>query len=104
MRNRPVHRLRSNRPRCTIHPMSEPPDDPKPGHQRRPRYRGTHPRRYGEKYKELAPDQYPDFVARMRERGQTPAGQHLPILMDELLAALAPQPGERGVDATLGWG
>jgi 16S rRNA (cytosine1402-N4)-methyltransferase len=28
----------------------------------------------------------------------------VPILVDELLAVLAPQPGERGVDATLGWG
>jgi 16S rRNA (cytosine1402-N4)-methyltransferase len=88
----------------TIHAMSEPPGDPRPDHQRRPRYRGTHPRRYGEKYKELAPERYPDLVAHVRERGQTPAGQHVPILVDESLAVLAPQPGERGVDATLGWG
>lgn len=84
--------------------MSEPPDDPKPGHQRRPRYRGTHPRRFAEKYKELAPEQYPGLVANLRERGRTPAGQHVPILVDESLAVLAPQPGERGVDVTLGWG
>jgi 16S rRNA (cytosine1402-N4)-methyltransferase len=84
--------------------MSEPPDDPRPTHQRRPRYRGTHPRRFAEKYKELAPEQYPDLVAHLRERGQTPAGQHVAILVDELLGVLAPQPGERGVDATLGWG
>ena len=83
--------------------MSEPPD-PKPAHRRRPRYRGTHPRRFGEKYKELAPDQYPEVVAQVRRSGRTPAGQHVPILVDEALAALALQPGERGVDATVGWG
>ncbi len=40
----------------------------------------------------------------MRARGQTPAGQHRPVLVEEVLAALAPRAGERGVDATLGWG
>ena len=84
--------------------MSEPtPDVPAP-RRRRPRYRGTHPRRFEEKYKELAPGQYPELVAHVRGRGQTPAGQHVPILTEELLAALTPAPGERGVDCTLGWG
>ncbi len=54
------------------------------------------------KYKELGAD--PDVVARRRARGDTPAGQHVPILVDEVLAALAPAPGERAVDATLGFG
>jgi 16S rRNA (cytosine1402-N4)-methyltransferase len=80
------------------------PVPPREEHRRRPRYRGTHPRRFDEKYKELAPEQYPELVAHVRERGQTPAGQHVPILLDEVLAALAPRPGERGVDATLGFG
>jgi 16S rRNA (cytosine1402-N4)-methyltransferase len=83
--------------------MTEP-ENPKSGYQRRPRYRGTHPRRFGEKYKELAPEKYPELVAHLRERGKTPAGQHVPVLVEETLAELAPQPGERGVDATLGWG
>ncbi|MBK7874459.1 MAG: 16S rRNA (cytosine(1402)-N(4))-methyltransferase RsmH [Planctomycetes bacterium] len=73
-------------------------------HRRRPRYKGTHPRRYAEKYKELAPEQYPDAIERVLARGQTPAGQHVPILVDAVLAVLAPRPGERGVDATLGFG
>ncbi len=77
--------------------MTEPP-------RRRPRYRGTHPRRFAEKYKELDPARYPGIAAHVRARGQTPAGQHVPILVDEVLAALDPRPGERGVDATLGWG
>ena len=38
-------------------------------------------------------------------RGQrsTPAGQHRPVLLDEVLAALAPGPGEIAVDCTVGW-
>src|SRR6185503_2385173 len=84
--------------------MTEPTPDVPPPHRRRLRYRGTHPRRFEEKYKERAPEQYPELVAHVRGRGQTPAGQHVPILTDELLAVLAPRPGERGVDCTLGWG
>ena len=84
--------------------MTEPPEHPKPAHQRRPRYRGTHPRHYREKYKELAPEKYPELVAQLRQRGHTPAGQHVPVLVEETLAALGLQAGERGVDATLGWG
>ena len=79
-------------------------DDRKPAHKRRPRYPGTHPARFGEKYKELAPEKYPEVVAHLRERGQTPAGQHVPVLVEEVLEALAVRPGNRGVDATLGWG
>jgi 16S rRNA (cytosine1402-N4)-methyltransferase len=70
--------------------------------ERRPRYRGTHPRQFREKYKELAAD--PAIVAHLRQKGQTPAGHHVPILVDEILAAIHPRPGERGVDVTLGWG
>lgn len=84
--------------------MAEPPDDSAPAHRRRPRYRGTHPRQFSEKYKELAPDEYPELVAHLRERGQTPAGQHVPVMVEEVLDALAVQPGDRGVDATLGFG
>ncbi|MCE9593269.1 MAG: 16S rRNA (cytosine(1402)-N(4))-methyltransferase RsmH [Planctomycetes bacterium] len=78
--------------------------DPNAEHRRRPRYRGTHPRRFEQKYKELAPDKYPELVEHVRARGMTPAGQHVPILVDEVLAVLAPKPGERGVDCTLGFG
>ncbi len=88
--------------------MSAQPDDPTPDpdakHQRRPRYRGTHPRSFAEKYTELAPEKYPELVAHVRHRGQTPAGQHVSIMVDEVLAALAPAAGERGVDATQGCG
>src|SRR5260370_19117585 len=84
--------------------MTEPPEDPKRVHQRRPRYRGTHPRHFDEKYKELAPDKYPEVIAHLRARGQTPAGQHVPVLVEEVVASLAPRPGERGEGAARGWG
>ena len=82
--------------------MTEPVPEVPPPHRRRPRYRGTHPRRFEEKYKERAGD--PELVAHVKSRGRTPAGQHVPILTEELLEVLAPRPGERGVDCTLGWG
>lgn len=84
--------------------MTEPTPDPSPAHRRRPRYRGTHPRRFDEKYKERAPERYPELVEHVRSRGMTPAGQHVPILVDEALNVLAPRPGDRGLDGTLGWG
>ncbi len=84
--------------------MTDPPDDPSPPHRRRPRYRGTHPRRFEEKYKELAPEKYPELVSHVLAKRRTPAGQHVPIMVEEVLEVLAPRPGVRGVDATLGWG
>ncbi len=50
------------------------------------------------------PARYPDIVAHLRERGLTPAGQHVPVLVDETLAALAPAPGRarRRCDPRLG--
>jgi 16S rRNA (cytosine1402-N4)-methyltransferase len=72
--------------------------------KRRVRYRGTHPRRFEEKYKELNPQHYSDEVKKVMERGQTPAGMHRPILVREVLEALDPRPGMVGLDATLGFG
>ena len=83
--------------------MTDRPETP-PAHRRRPRYPGSHPRRFADKYKELTPEKYPEAVAHVRARGKTPAGQHVPILVDDVLDVLAPRPGEHAVDATLGWG
>jgi 16S rRNA (cytosine1402-N4)-methyltransferase len=83
--------------------VEQEPNAPEP-RKRRPRYRGTHPRRFEEKYKELEPEKHPELIEHVRSRGMTPAGQHVPILVEEVLAVLAPRPGERGVDATLGYG
>jgi 16S rRNA (cytosine1402-N4)-methyltransferase len=40
----------------------------------------------------------------IRGRRSTPPGQHRPVLLDEVLAILNPQPGQTVVDATVGWG
>lgn len=78
-------------------------DTPAP-HRRRPRYSGKNPRRFEDKYKELNPERYAETIAKVRASGKTPAGQHVPILLNEIMQILAPQPGERAVDCTLGYG
>jgi len=78
-------------------------DEPQP-HQRRVRYAGTHPKRFEEKYKELDPVRHADAIQKVMDRGQTPAGMHRSICVNEILGILNPQPGETGLDATLGFG
>ena len=73
-------------------------------HKRRPRYKGTHPRTFQEKYKEHDPEKYRADVEKIIERGKTPAGMHIPILVDEILDVLQIRPGQTGYDATLGYG
>jgi 16S rRNA (cytosine1402-N4)-methyltransferase len=73
-------------------------------HRRRPRYAGKNPRRFEEKYKERDPLRYAATVAKVLASGKTPAGTHRPIMVAEILEALAPQPGELAVDCTLGYG
>jgi 16S rRNA (cytosine1402-N4)-methyltransferase len=82
------------------------PDGSQPAtpHRRRVRYSGKNPRRFEEKYKERDPQRYADTVAKVLASGKTPAGTHRPIMVAEILAALAPQPGELAVDCTLGYG
>lgn len=80
-------------------PESEP---PRPS--RRPRYRGKNPRRFEEKYKEHDPARYAETVAKVLASGKTPAGSHRPVMVEEILQILAPQPGEIAVDGTLGYG
>jgi 16S rRNA (cytosine1402-N4)-methyltransferase len=78
--------------------------DPEPPRRRRPRYAGTHPRRFADRYKERDPARYGDTVAKVLASGKTPAGSHRPILVDEVLAVLDPRPGDRVADCTLGHG
>lgn len=73
-------------------------------HKRRPRYSGKNPRRFEDKYKEHDPARYADDVAKVLASGKTPAGTHRPIMVAEILEALALQPGEVAVDCTLGYG
>ena len=72
-------------------------------HKRRVRYKGTHPRKYNEKYKELQPDKYPETVERVIKKGSTPVGMHISICVKEILEFLQIQPGQKGLDATLGY-
>lgn len=73
-------------------------------YRRRVRYTGKNPRRFEEKYKELAPEKYPETVAKVLASGKTPAGMHRPIMVDEILEILDPQPGKIAIDCTLGYG
>lgn len=73
-------------------------------HKRRVRYKGTHPRNFQEKYKELNPEKYQEDVAKIIRSGKTPAGMHRSIMVQEILGFLDIQPGQIGLDATLGYG
>lgn len=73
-------------------------------HKRRVRYSGTHPKRYEEKYKELQPEKYAETIEKVIRKGSTPAGMHISICVKEILDFLQIQPGQRGLDATLGYG
>lgn len=73
-------------------------------HKRRVRYSGTHPRSYKEKYKEHNPEKYADTIAKVIQKGSTPAGMHISIMVNEILDFLQIQPGQTGLDATLGYG
>jgi 16S rRNA (cytosine1402-N4)-methyltransferase len=75
-----------------------------PPRKRRPRYKGTHPRRFEERYKELNPEQYPEMQEHVRAQGRTPGGTHVPVLLNEVMACLNPQPGEIVADCTVGYG
>ena len=73
-------------------------------HKRRVRYRGTHPRKFEEKYKEQDPEKYADTIEKVIKKGSTPAGMHLSICVREILDFLQIKPGQKGLDATLGYG
>ncbi len=79
-------------------------DNQEQKHQRRPRYKGTHPKAFNEKYKELQPEKYADTVAKVIQKGSTPAGMHRSICVQEILEFLQIAPGQTGLDATLGYG
>ena len=81
-----------------------PPPDTAPPRRRRPRYAGKNPRAFHEKYKEHAPERFPETVDKVLAAGKTPAGTHRPIMVAEILEVLAPQPWEFAVDCTLGYG
>ena len=73
-------------------------------HKRRVRYAGKYPKKFEEKYKEHSPEKYADTVAKVIEKGSTPAGMHIPIMVREILDFLEIKPGQQGLDCTLGYG
>ena len=75
---------------------------PRPG--RRPRYSGSHPRKFAERYKEHAASAHPEHTAHLRDKGRVPVGTHAPVLLREVLEFLDPRPGQTIVDCTLGYG
>ena len=78
--------------------------NPEIKHKRRPRYSGLYPKKFSEKYKELDPDKYADTIEHIIEKGGTPAGMHISIMVKEILDFLDIKPGQTGLDATLGYG
>lgn len=87
---------------CNKDGLSDLPPEQRP--KRRKRYAGKNPRRFEDKYKEHAPERYADDVAKITASGKTPAGTHRPIMVDEIMQAIAAKPGETAVDCTLGYG
>ena len=79
-------------------------DDQNAKEPRRIRYKGTHPKSFKEKYKELQPEQYADDIAKVILQGRTPAGMHRSICVNEIMEFLRIVPGQTGLDATLGYG
>ena len=73
-------------------------------HKRCVHYKGKYPKKFEEKYKELQPEKYGDTIAHVIEKGNTPAGMHISIMVKEILDFLQIKPGEIGFDATLGYG
>jgi len=79
-------------------------ENQEPKHVRRVRYKGTHPKSFGDKYKELQPELYGDDIAKVMDQGRTPAGMHRSICVHEIMEILCVTPGQTGLDATLGYG
>lgn len=79
-------------------------DNPDSKPPRRIRYKGTHPKSFKEKYKELQPEKYAEDIEKVLQKGGTPAGMHRSICVDEILEFLKIKPGQIGLDATLGYG
>ena len=78
--------------------------DAQQSHKRRVRYKGKYPKKFEEKYKELQPEKYQDTIQHVMQKGNTPAGMHISIMVKGILDFLEIKPGQVGFDATLGYG
>jgi 16S rRNA (cytosine1402-N4)-methyltransferase len=116
-KNKTEKRLTETEKLLTEHPIIEkekpliehsmkghPTDTQELPHKRRVRYKGTHPKTYKEKYKERQPEKYADTIEKVIQKGSTPAGMHISICVNEILEFLQIKPGQKGLDATLGYG
>jgi 16S rRNA (cytosine1402-N4)-methyltransferase len=76
----------------------------KPAYKRRVRYSGKYPKTFTEKYKEINDQE--DVIQKVLSKGSTPAGQHVPVMLEETVAALniSHQHENILVDCTLGYG
>ena len=91
------------RRRCTVPQGAAPGADAASApHTRRKRYAGRYPRNFSDRYKEKAGDAA--TVQRVLEKGGTPAGTHVPIMVAECLEHLNASDAAVAVDCTLGYG
>jgi 16S rRNA (cytosine1402-N4)-methyltransferase len=74
------------------------------GRKRRKRYTGTHPKHFEEKYKEHNIEDNPELAEKLRAKGKTPAGSHVPVMLEEVMWWLKPAKKEVVADCTLGYG
>ena len=72
-------------------------------HKRRVRYKGTHPKSYREKYKEHQPEKYGDTIQRVIQKGSTPAGMHISIMVKEILDFLQIKPKRTRCNIGIWW-
>ena len=68
--------------------------DQHPKHTRRVRYKGTHPRSFKEKYKELDPQKYKDDIEKVISQGRTPNPETLPRMELTSVALMTASPFE----------
>ena len=73
-------------------------------HKRRVHYPGKYPKKFEEKYKEHDPEKYAETIQHVINKGSTPAGMHISIMVQEILDFLQIKPGQQGLDCTLGYG
>ena len=52
----------------------------------------------------MQPEKYPETIAKVIQKGGTPVGMHISICVKEILEFLEIKPGQKGLDATLGYG
>lgn len=73
-------------------------------HKRRVHYSGKYPKKFEEKYKEHNPEIYGDTISHVIAKGNTPAGMHISICVNEILDFFDIQKGQHGLDCTFGYG